>query len=344
MKRILFSLTLLLSTLLFNVKVNASSFNTNIVGNDTFDDEITLYVQVNDLVDFNGACNGLCGLVGNLSYDTEKLELTSISALEDFDLTHGKTIVLYKSTGVQNGTNILKMTFKNKTLAKDESTTITLSNIVASDGDKDIETLDISKVIKFIVKEEEPVVVPPSSDNNTNNNDNTNNNISNSNTNNNVSNNKPNSNVTNKEEVKKSSNNYLSMITLSNGKIPFDKEILTYDIIVDYDVTTIKIDATTEDTKAVITGSGNHSLNVGSNTIKLIVKAEDESERTYTLNINREEKDIVVDNEVDNEIDNNTEKKENNYIIPVVAVSIILIIGIIVYVILRKRNSYSSLK
>ena len=48
MKKILFSLTILLSTLLFATNVNASSFNANIVGNDTFESEITLYIQVNN--------------------------------------------------------------------------------------------------------------------------------------------------------------------------------------------------------------------------------------------------------------------------------------------------------
>lgn len=191
MKKILFSLTTLLSALLFAANVNASSFNANIVGNDIFENEITLYIQVNNLVDFNGVCNGLCGLVGDLSYDQEKIELISINALESFDLTQGKTLVLYKSTGVASGTKILSMKFKNKSLVKDETTTITLSNITASDGDKDIKTNNTSKTLTFIVKEAE-------------NNDNSNNKP-----NNNTTTNKPSSNTTSeKEENKKSSNNY----------------------------------------------------------------------------------------------------------------------------------------
>ena len=324
MRKILFSITLLLTTLLFSQNVNASSFNTNIVGNDTFENEITLYIQVNNLVDFNGACNGLCGLVGNLSYDTEKLELTSISALEDFDLTQGNTLVLYKSTGVASGTKILSMNFKNKSLAKDETTTITFSNVVASDGDKDINTSDTSKTIKFIVKETE------------NNNNQTNNNTSNNNSN---TNNKPNTNTTNKkEETKKSNNNYLSSITLSNGTINFDKDTLTYDVVVGYETTTIEIEAKVEDNKATITGNGTHNLNVGSNVIKLTIKAEDESERTYTLNINREEKEIIV--EEDNEIvEDEIIEKENNYVIPIVIISLILIVGIVGFVVWKKKNN-----
>ena len=334
MKKILFSLTILLSTLLFATNVNASSFNANIVGNDTFESEITLYIQVNNLVDFNGACSGLCGLVGNLNYDTNKIELTSINALESFDLTQGKTLVLYKSTGVASGTKILSMKFKNKSLTKDETTTNTLSNVVASDSDKDINTSDASKTIKFVVKENE--------NNNTNNsqtNNNTNTNTNNNTSNNNTTNKKPSSNKNNKkEETKKSDNNYLSSITLSDGNITFDKDVLTYDVIVDYETTTIEIKANVEDDKATITGDGKHTLNVGSNVIKITIKAEDESERTYTLNINREEKDIVVD--TDNEvIEDDTIEKENNYVMPIVIISVILVIGLIGFVIWKNKKN-----
>lgn len=338
MKKILFSLTILLSTLLFTTDVNASSFNANIVGNDTFENEITLYVQVNNLVDFNGACNGLCGLVSNLNYDTNKIELTSIDALESFDLTQGKTLVLYKSTGVASGTKVLSMKFKNKSLAKDETTTITLSNIVASDGDKDINTSDTSKTIKFVVKETE---ADNNNNNQTNNNNNNNNNSNNNTTNNN--NNKPSSNTNNKkEEVTKSSNNYLSSITLSDGNITFDKDVLTYDVIVDYETTSIEIKANVEDDKATITGDGKHTLNVGNNVIKLTIKAEDESERTYTLNVNREEKDIVVDNEVENnenDIKDDKLEKENNYVLPFAIISVLLIVIIVVVIIYKNKKN-----
>lgn len=320
MKKILFSLTILLSTLLFATNVNASSFNANIVGNDTFESEITLYIQVNNLVDFNGACSGLCGLVGNLNYDTNKIELTSINALESFDLAQGKTLVLYKSTGVASGTKILSMKFKNKSLTKDETTTITFSNVVASDGDKDINTSDASKTIKFIVKENE----------NTNNNNTSNNNTTNK---------KPSSNKNNKKEkTKKSDNNYLSSITLSDGNITFDKDVLTYDVIVDYETTTIEIKANVEDDKATITGDGKHTLDVGSNVIKITIKAEDESERTYTLNINREEKDIVVDTDND-VIEYDAIEKENNYVMPIVLISVILVIGLIGFVIWKNKKN-----
>jgi len=310
MKKLLLSLTILLSTLLFSINVNASSFNANIVGSETFESEITLYIQVNNLVDFNGACKGLCGLVGNLKYDTQKIELTAINALEDFDLTHGKTLVLYKPTGVASGTKILEMKFKNKYLKKDETTTITLSNIVASDGDKDIETSNTSKTIKLIVQDENQTNTTTKTTT------------------------KKKSKTTSKK-AKKSNNNYLSSIILSKGNITFDKNILTYDIVVGYETNSIEIKADAEDSKATIFGNGKHVLNVGSNIIKITIKAEDKSERTYTLNISREEKDIVITQDA---VTEEPIKKENKYLIPIIITSVTLIIGISAAVIWKKFN------
>ena len=310
MKKILIGITFLLITLLFNQKVYASSFDISLVGNDTFDDEITIYLQVDNLVDFNGSCKGLCGLVGKLNYDTNKIELVSINALEDFDLTNGKTMVLYKATGVGNNTKILEMKFKNKSLKLGETINISLSNIVASDGDKDINTSDISKIIKLVEKRIE------------------------NNNNNNNSNNVNKQNINKKEEIIKSNNNYLSSIILSDGNIKFDKEKLTYDIIVSFDIKVIEINAEAEDEKSIITGLGKFNLKVGSNIIKLTVKAEDESERIYTLNVNREKKGIVVQD--DNKIEEN-KNISNNYFI-YITIGGILIVGIIGLVIWKNKN------
>lgn len=316
MKKIVLSLTLLLASLILSINVNASSFNASIIGNDTFEDEITLYIQVNNLVDFNGDCNGLCGLVGNLEYDTSKIELASISALENFDLTEGKTLVLYKSTGVGSDTKVLSMKFKNKSLKKDESTTITFSNIVASDGDKDVNTSNASKIIKFIVREIETTTTTTTKKTTTKK--------------------TTTKKTTKKVEIKKSNNNYLSSINLSEGNINFDKNILIYDITVDNETTTLEVKATPEHNKAIITGVGNHTLNVGENVIKITIKAEDKTERTYTLNVNRKAKEIIVDDEV---IENDNIEKEKTYVIPIIIVSIILVIGLISFVIWKNKKS-----
>lgn len=329
MKKIFIGLVCILSSLFFTTNVYASSLNVSINGNTNFDSEITLNVQVNNLVDFTGSCNGLCGFVGNLEYDTNKIELVSISALNGFDLAQGNKIVLYKATGVGNGTNIMTMKFKNKSLANNESTNISFSNISVSDGDKDISTSNVSKTIKFVEeqKKEDNTNNKPNNGNNNNNKPNNGNNTSNNNTTN-----------------KKSNNNYISTITLSNGKIEFSKDILTYDIIVENDIEEITISATAENDKAVITGIGKHSLNVGNNIIKLSVKAEDGSERTYTINVNREKENIKVnDNEIidnENNITKNEEEKNNN-IVPIMigVISLLILVIVIIILIKEKKNN-----
>lgn len=307
MKKLLLCLTILVSSLLFVSKVNASDFNVTIVGNNTFEDEIILYVEVDNLDDFKGSCNGLCGLVGKLNYDMDKIELISIKPLEEFELTQGKTLVLYKTKGVSEKTKILSIKFKNKSLKKNEEIKITFSNIVASDGDKDINASDVTKVIKFTNTKNE---------------------------NNNVTNN-----ITNKkEQTKESDNNYLKSITLSEGKLDFNKDVFTYDITVGYETKSIEIKASAFDDKAIIDGIGTRDLNIGNNVIKLIVKSQDGIERTYTLNVNRKDKDVIIDknNEV---IKENTNNNTSNSIFLVVIIFGILVIGIIGFIILKRKNN-----
>lgn len=324
MKKVLFCIAMIFSTLAFANKVQASSFNVNIIGNETFENEITLELQVNNLVEFSDVCNGLCGLVFDLNYDISKIELTSISALQGFDLTQGKTIVLYKSTGVPSGTKILTMKFKNKSLKKNENTTISLSNIVGSDGDKDINTKNVSKTIKLIEKEIE---------------DSTSNNNSNSNPSSNNSSDKPNSNITNDtQDNSKSGNNYLSSINLSVGEIDFKKDVLTYDVIVDYNTTNINIDAKSEDKDALVSGIGNYNLIIGNNVIKINVKAEDNTERTYTLNVYREEEKIIEEDKSE-VVESNTDNEETNKnILPIAIGSVLSIFVIVIIVILKNKN------
>lgn len=309
--------------------VHASSFKVNIVGDSTFDNEITLYVRVDDLVDFSDTCNGLCGLVGTLKYDTNKIELVSIKALENFDLTQGNNIVIYKSTGVNSGTNVMSMTFKNKSLNDGESTNISFTNITASDGDKDIVTNDVTKKIELKKEEvQEPVVTPeepskPVEDKPNKPSDQ----------------NKPSSEE--QDEEKLSDVNYLSNITLSVGNIEFDKNTLIYDIVVDYDVENILISATLEDNKATLDGDGNHSIKVGENKIVLTVKAEDGTKREYTLNIYREEKQTDI--ETDENVDQSTQvdaKVQNEFpLIPLIlGISALIVIVVIIICFVKKHR------
>ena len=108
-------------------------------------------------------------------------------------------------------------------------------------------------------------------------------------------------------ERQKSSNNNLSDIKVDNVSLSdFNKNKLTYNITVPGTTSSVLVSATVEDTgKAVITTdlSNKFNLDFGSNKIEIVVKAENDELKTYTLyiekskRINANLKDLKVDNE-----------------------------------------------
>ena len=89
----------------------------------------------------------------------------------------------------------------------------------------------------------------------------------------------------------KSNNNAdLSALTVSTGTLApaFNAAIISYSVNVPYDVSSISVSATTADANAKLTGTGAHSLDVGSNIIQIVVTSRDEiTTKTYTLTVNR---------------------------------------------------------
>ena len=62
-----------------------------------------------------------------------------------------------------------------------------------------------------------------------------------------------------------------------------------YTLSVPNDVTSVNIKATAEDSKAKVTGAGNHNLNVGENKIEIIVIAENGSQNKITITVTRKD-------------------------------------------------------
>ncbi len=91
--------------------------------------------------------------------------------------------------------------------------------------------------------------------------------------------------VINREDGR-DTNNYLSDIKLSDGKILFDKDTLSYDIRVLYEVTKIDIEAPAEMATSKVEISDSN-LEVGTNIITIKVTSEKGEEREYILNIER---------------------------------------------------------
>ncbi|MDO5812557.1 MAG: cadherin-like beta sandwich domain-containing protein [Bacillota bacterium] len=94
-----------------------------------------------------------------------------------------------------------------------------------------------------------------------------------------------------KEETKKSNVNTLASLTVSAGELSpaFDGNNTNYEVNVDAKVTSITIDAKATDAKASVSGTGEHALQVGANTLQVVCKAEDGSTKTYTITVNVDE-------------------------------------------------------
>ena len=65
----------------------------------------------------------------------------------------------------------------------------------------------------------------------------------------------------------------------------FSKDTLEYNVVVPEDTKEINIVAQAEDSKSNITGIGTKEVTLGNNTFQVVVRAENGSEKTYTINV-----------------------------------------------------------
>lgn len=138
-------------TVYFTYIENEPSFSVKLNSNDTFEDGIDVFVSVDDYENMTDVDGGIAAIIGDVEYDDTKLELIGVEALNDFELVSGDHYVLHNvyGHGAPEGTNILKLTFRNKGLESGESTTVSFTNISGSDGVNDITTADVSKTITY---------------------------------------------------------------------------------------------------------------------------------------------------------------------------------------------------
>lgn len=95
------------------------------------------------------------------------------------------------------------------------------------------------------------------------------------------------------ETKPKSSNNALKSLKLNETKIDpeFSTDVLEYKATVSKDVDSVKVEVLAEDENAKVDISGNEKLQTGENIIKIVVTAEDGSEKKYEITITKESKD-----------------------------------------------------
>ena len=106
------------------------------------------------------------------------------------------------------------------------------------------------------------------------------------------------------KENEKSNDATLKSLSLSNGKINFKSDNFLYNVDVGYDVDNIEVEAIPNDSKAKVEIVRSDVLEVGKNTIEVIVTAEDGTKAIYVVIINRKEKlssdasikDLVIKN------------------------------------------------
>ncbi len=115
--------------------------------------------------------------------------------------------------------------------------------------------------------------------------------------------------ITRETPASKSNVNTLNALTVSNvNLVPnFKSNVTSYTGIVENNVTSVNVSATRTDTKStIVSGTGDHTLIVGVNTINIVVRAESGLEKTYSVKITRKEQEEHSDD--DTKSDDNSVK------------------------------------
>ena len=321
MKKLLKSLVVLLLLVSNLTMVAGAGFATTMTAPSTIaeNEEFSVTVGV------SGA-KSLMGFTAKLTYDSSKITFVSATGSNGFTVTVGTNLVVDAQDGKDGTYAVATLKFKATSSFKvGESVTIGLSGVNGSDGSSDIEGSGISRTISIPVPKSsnnnlsaltvDGVSVPNFKSDTLNydlgTTDKTSMTIGAT-----VADAKASVSgaravnlaygrnvfdvvVTAENGAKKtykvtvtrndprSTNNFLSSLTLSVGSIEFNKNTNSYTVIVDNDVSSITIGASAEDSKSSVSGTGNKSLQVYSNTFSVVVTAENQTRRTYTLNIVR---------------------------------------------------------
>jgi len=106
-------------------------------------------------------------------------------------------------------------------------------------------------------------------------------------TNNNHNTNSTNNNDTNQST--KSNNANLSSLKIGDIDFTFKTDILKYELVVDNEVASVNVEAKVENNKAKVVGIGEKKLEVGLNIIEVVVTAEDNTKKTYIIEIKRKD-------------------------------------------------------
>lgn len=139
----------------------------------------------------------------------------------------------------------------------------------------------------------------------------------------------------------KSSNNYLNKLEIKGYEIDFDKDVLEYEITVASDVDSLDITAIADASTSNVRIYGNDSFEEGENIVTIVVTAEDGSQKTYTIKVNKEKEEKKVtkttedDDDAEENSNSNTEKT-------VIIILIILVVAGLLYLIFKKDEEVDN--
>jgi hypothetical protein len=301
-----------------HIEIKAADFTTTTSGINGIVSEGTFTITLG----VSGASN-LSGLTAKFTYDSNLLTLVSTEERNGYSLTVGPEVVLDKATG-QSGTFALAtLTFKAKAaFLVGSSTSITFTNVTGTDGSKDLTGTSKTHTVRVLSTNNNLASLSVNGKSVSNFNANTLSydlgrtdassvtiaattadakaSVSGVGTRNLAygrntlgvvvtaeSGAKKTYNIVISRNDYRSSNNYLGSLGLSVGEITFNKTTQAYTVVVDHVVTSITISGVAEDSKARVTGDGTKTLKVYSNTFEIVVTAENQTRRIYTLNIVR---------------------------------------------------------
>ncbi len=310
----------------FETSVSSS----NVLVGDTF--EVSLIVN-----DFDkNYINGIEGIVG---YDESLVELESISVLEDVYVKgskneEGKFVYLLNDYN-SDGEALLTFTFR--ALSVGEDVEIKIEDIIMAMDGYYVEVLDDTNYISTYVSVapagmggDDPGTDVTDPEEPVDNDEQLSDDVTNVpdeepvevvNTVNTVDT------VTVVEDVALSDDNYISSLEIDGYDIDFDMYTYEYNISVGSDVDSLDLSIVLNDSSASYVVNGNSGFSEGSNTVEIVVTASDGTERTYTIN---------VDKEASQDVSDDTEEEESSNISrTVIIILIVLVIIGLIYVIFK---------
>ena len=310
----------------FETSVSSS----NVLVGDTF--EVSLIVN-----DFDK--NYINGIEGIVSYDESLVELESISVLEDVYVKgskneEGKFVYLLNDYN-SDGEALLTFTFR--ALSVGEDVEIKIEDIIMAMDGYYVEVLDDTNYISTYVSVapagmggDDPGTDVTDPEEPVDNDEQLSDDVTNVpdeepvevvNTVNTVDT------VTVVEDVALSDDNYISSLEIDGYDIDFDMYTYEYNISVGSDVDSLDLSIVLNDSSASYVVNGNSDFSEGSNTVEIVVTASDGTERTYTIN---------VDKEASQDVSDDTEEEESSNISrTVIIILIVLVIIGLIYVIFK---------